>query len=106
VHSQLVEPEKGVQQRTDPKSEAGRRMIMLPGFVVAELRQHLVSFVPPEMDGPVFAGPRGGLPRRRNWSRTWSRARTGAGISDRVHLHDLRHMGATLAAQTGGRPRS
>jgi integrase len=40
VHSQLVEPEKGVQQRTDPKSEAGRRQITLPDFVVTELRHH------------------------------------------------------------------
>ena len=102
IHSQLVEPEKGVQQRTDPKSEAGRRLITLPPFVVSELRHHLVTYVPNDVDAAVFAGPRGGLPRRRNWSRTWSRARQAAGVSDRVHLHDLRHMGATLAAQSGG----
>ena len=102
VHSQLVEPEKGVQQRTDPKSEAGRRLITLPDFVVTELRHHLVAYVPNDVDAAVFAGPRGGLPRRRNWSRIWSKARHAAGVSDQVHLHDLRHMGATLAAQSGG----
>lgn len=102
VQSQLIEPEKGVQQRTDPKSEAGRRMVTLPAFVVDELRHHLVTYVPAEVDAPIFAGARGGLPRRRNWSRTWARARGAAGVPDRVHLHDLRHMGATLAAQNGG----
>ena len=102
IHTQLVEPGKGQQQRGDPKSEAGRRTIRLPAFVVGELRKHLVTFVPPELDAPLFVGERGGFPRRRNWSRIWSRARRAAGVSERVHLHDLRHMGATLAAQSGG----
>ena len=61
-----------------------------------------VAYVPNDMDAAVFASPRGGLPRRRNWSRIWSKARHGAGVSDQVHLHDLRHMGAPLAAQSGG----
>jgi integrase len=74
----------------------------VPDFVVDELRRHLVAYVPHDVDAPLFLRSEGGVPRRRNWSRIWSRARTAAGVSDRVHLHDLRHMGATLAAQSGG----
>ena len=102
VDSQLVEPEKGIQERTRPKSDAGRRSVTLPAFVVDELRRHLIAYVEPDVDAPVFAGPYGGLPRRRNWARIWSKARTLSGVADTVHLHDLRHLGATLAAQSGG----
>lgn len=50
---QLIEPEKGVQQRTDPKSDAGRHKVKLPGFVVRELRAHPVTFVPSDLDAPL-----------------------------------------------------
>jgi integrase len=102
VAGQLVEVGSGTHQRTAPKSDAGRRTVALPGFVVDELRAHLREYVPPEMDAPVFAGERGGIPLRRNWARIWSRARRAAGLPSTVHLHDLRHTGATLAAQSGG----
>lgn len=98
----MSQVEKGAQERTDPKSEAGKRLVTLPPFVVAELRQHLVAYVPANVDAPVFVGRRGGVPRRRNWSRTWSKARRASGVPNGVHLHDLRHMGATLSAQSGG----
>jgi hypothetical protein len=62
VLEQLVEPETGLQLRTDPESEAGRPLITLPSFIVNELRQHLVTYVANDVDAAVVAGPRDGLP--------------------------------------------
>ncbi len=101
VAEQLIELPGGEQVRTPPKSEAGRRKVSLPAFVAEELGGHMDSFVASDVDAPLFAVSRGGLPTRRNWSRIWSRARTKADLTETVHIHDLRHAGATLAAQTG-----
>jgi integrase len=48
----------------------------------------------------VFLGPKGGRPTRNNFHIIWSIAREAAGILD-LHLLDLRHIGNTLAAETG-----
>ena len=100
INEQLIEL-GGRQTRTPPKSDAGRRKVILPAFVVEELAQHLDDYVPVDPDAPLFAGARGGIPTRANWARTWNRARSAAGLPGEIHLHDLRHAGATLAAQSG-----
>jgi integrase len=100
VNEQLIEL-AGRQIRTAPKSDAGRRRVTLPAFVVGELARHIDTYVGPGPDSPLFAGHRGGVPTRTNWARTWTKARRQAGLPPNIHLHDLRHAGATLAAQTG-----
>lgn len=105
IDQQLVELADGRQLRTAPKSEAGRRRVTLPRFVTDELEDHLKRFVDPKPDALVFVGERGGVPTRRNWARTWDRAKRSAGLPDSIHLHDLRHAGATMAAQTGATTR-
>lgn len=102
VSNQLIEPGKGPRRHVDPKSEAGKRRVALPGFVIEELRGHLVAYVPPDLDAPIFTGTHGGIPLRRNWARIWAKARKSAGLPAFVHLHDLRHAAGTLAAQAGG----
>ncbi|XVV05295.1 tyrosine-type recombinase/integrase [Actinosynnema sp. CA-248983] len=57
-------------------------------------------FVDDDPDAWVFVGPKGGRPKRNNFWHIWDKARKAAGIPD-VHLHDLRHTGNTLAAETG-----
>lgn len=47
----------------------------------------------------VFEGPTGTRPTR-NFHTIWSKTRAKAGIPD-LHLHDLRHTGNALAAETG-----
>ncbi|MDL4777718.1 tyrosine-type recombinase/integrase [Actinomadura xylanilytica] len=47
------------------------------------------------------AGPKSGRPRRSNFNRIWKRAVRDAGANPALHLHDLKHTGGTLAAQTG-----
>jgi integrase len=101
VTGQLVELQNGHHVRTAPKSDAGLRSVALPAFVTAELAAHLDRYVGPEPGAPVFVGTKGGVPTRTNWSRVWIAGRERAGLPSNAHLHDLRHAGATLAAQTG-----
>ena len=101
VDGQLVELRDGSHVRAAPKSAAGKRTVAVPNFVVKELESHLQTYVAGDPDSLVFTGDRGGSPCRRNWARTWGRARSTAGLPDTVHLHDLRHSGATLSAQLG-----
>jgi integrase len=99
----IAELNSGEQRVKGPKSDAGRRSIALPGAILPELRTHFSSdgFAEPGTDGRLFVGPRGATPRRRNFTRVWKRAVSSAGVNPDLHLHDLRHTGGTLAAQTG-----
>lgn len=67
------------------------------------MRQHLATsgFTDPEPDGRPFRGPKGATPRRNNFNGIWKAAVKAAGANPELHLHDLRHTGATLTAQTG-----
>ncbi len=83
-----------------PKSEAGRRTVVIPSVAVDVLRFHLEVYAERSQDGLVFVGPKGAPLRRANFSRQWRRAIAKAGLSG-VHFHDLRHTGNTLASRTG-----
>ncbi len=65
-----------------------------------ELEGHLRHYVAASPDAPVFTGPHGGVLYRKTFSRHWRTARTEVGV-ERLHFHDLRHTGNTLAAATG-----
>jgi integrase len=51
----------------------------------------------------VFVGANGGQLRRSNFSKTWARARAlaKAGLPSDLHVHDLRHTGNMLTAESG-----
>jgi integrase len=74
--------------------------VVFPEFLVPDLRDHLDRFVGADPDALLFVGPRGGRPRRNNFHRLWHKARTRVGLP-KVHLHDLRHTGSTLAVESG-----
>jgi integrase len=84
-----------------PKTAAGRRVVAIPAALLPCLRQHLADFVGEDPEALLFAGPKGGAPRRSNFQRQWSRALAAADLPSTVHIHDLRHTGNTLAAQSG-----
>lgn len=44
-----------------PKSEAGRRIVPMPGFLVAEVRKHLDTYAGPRRDDWVFPADDGGM---------------------------------------------
>ena len=111
----LVDGERLV---STPKSAAGVRDVTIPPHLVPSIKAHLDEYAQPGPSGLLFPAASGGhlsqstlngKPARRriikgriiNESATgFCRAREAAGRPD-LRLHDLRHTGAVLAAQTG-----
>jgi integrase len=83
-----------------PKSEAGKRTVTLPAFVLPEIAAHLDRFTGPDADSFVFVGPKNAPLRRSNFTRTWQHATESAELTG-FHIHDLRHTGNHIAAATG-----
>jgi integrase len=77
------------------KSEASKRKVPLPELIMSELRSHVDTYTARGPDAFVFVGVKGGQLRRSNFSRTWTRALATASLPDDIHVHDLRHTGAT-----------
>jgi len=88
-----------------PKSEAGRRTIALPPFLVPKIESHLARFAAPGPDGRVFAGERGGPLRRHVVQKHWTRARSTVDLPTGFRFHDLRHTANTLTAAAGASTR-
>lgn len=84
-----------------PKSHAGQRVVAIPPHLWPVVQTHLDEHTGNEADALLFARP--GTNRHlihTEVTKTYTKARTAAGRPD-LRLHDLRHTGATLAAQTG-----
>lgn len=58
----------------EPKSEAGKRTVVIPGIVVEALDVHLAAYTAPEPEAPVFTGPEGTALRRATLSKEWAAA--------------------------------
>lgn len=101
VRKAIAEMEDGTQIEDDPKSEAGKRWVSLPKGLRGDIEAHLAKYAQTGPDGRLFAGARGGIPRRRNFNRVWKKALTTAKVGQDLHLHDLRHTGSTLSASSG-----
>jgi integrase len=103
VDRAIAQLDTGEQKVKGPKSDAGRRSVALPAAILPDLRQHLATsgFTDPGPDGRLFRGPKGATPRRNNFNGVWKAAVKAARANPGLHLHDLRHAGATLTAQTG-----
>lgn len=86
-----------VRQDKDPKSRAGRRRVTIPPHVVPVLREHMEQFAGQDR---VFVGNDGEPLRGNTLYQAFVRARGRVGL-DWLTLHDLRHTGSTLAAQSG-----
>ena len=94
-----IQPDAGPTFDGDPKANSGRT-VSLPAFLVPEVEAHLAEFVGRAPDAYVFLGPMGARPARSNFHTIWDKARQQSGVPQ-PHLHDLRHTGNTLAAETG-----
>jgi integrase len=105
VRYSLTELSTGSYAFGPPKSEAGRRQVLIPDVIVPQLRDHLAQYAQPESDGFVFTSPGGRWLRQSNFRRrAWAPALAAAGLSG-VHFHDLRHAGNTLSADAGANVR-
>jgi integrase len=83
-----------------PKTDAGRRVVAIPGVIVPDLEAHLGEWATPGLDNLVFPGASGRPFRTATLHAAWHRALRCAGIEG-LRFHDLRHTGNTLAAATG-----
>jgi integrase len=91
---------KGTYEISDPKSFAGSRDVYVPGNLIPVIEQHLSEHVAAGQDALLFPNATGGHLQPATFNRHWYRARAAAGRDD-LRFHDLRHTGATMAAQTG-----
>ncbi|WP_405152199.1 site-specific integrase [Sphaerisporangium sp. NBC_01403] len=86
---------------TEPKSAAGKRTVVIPGLITHDLEAHLKDFAQDGDEGLIFAGPDDGPIWNSNFNRRfWGKALADAGLP-KIHFHDLRHTGNTLAANAG-----
>jgi integrase len=104
IVEQLQELKRGGYLVGPPKSDAGRRLVSLPDFMMGELVVHLAEHAEQGGDGRLFRGARGGPLRRAVLQRAWDEARLKVGVPH-LHFHDLRHTGNTFAAATGASTR-
>jgi integrase len=77
-------------------------MVSFPAAILSELQHHLDTYTLNGPDGWVFVNEHGQPWHRGNFNRAvrWREAREQIGLPN-LHLHDLRHTGNTLAAQSG-----
>jgi integrase len=85
----------------DPKSEAGRRTVVLPNQALTALVTHLEQFGCAST-GELVTGPKGKAARRASVSQAWIDAKTAVGADLDLHIHDLRHHAATMTARMPG----
>jgi integrase len=84
-----------------PKSDAGRRVVVIPPVILPDVSSHLASFTPPNADALAFTSPGGKPLRHGNFRRgTWLPALATTGLHG-IHFHDLRHAGNLLVAHAG-----
>jgi integrase len=72
-----AEPELCTGERVpgDTKSQAGKRFLVLPGFMRKDLERHLAWFAEKGAHGLLFVGEKGAPFRRSSFGRKWRRAR-------------------------------
>ncbi|WP_440069771.1 site-specific integrase [Streptosporangium sp. OZ121] len=86
---------------TEPKSAAGKRTVVIPGLIIEDLRAHVKASTQDGDKGLIFAGPDDGPLRNTDFNRrVWAQALKDANLP-KIHFHDLRHTGNTLAANAG-----
>jgi integrase len=99
VRRGVVRTEDGFKTTT-PKSVAGSRDVHVPPHLLPAIKDHLVDHVEPGTESLLFPAVGGGHLAPATLYRRFYKAREAAGRPD-LRFHDLRHTGATLAAQSG-----
>lgn len=83
-----------------PKTAAGVRDVAIPPHIRPILKAHLKNHVGPGGDSLLFSTDDGGHMHSDNYRTHWEKARSAIG-KPTLRVHDLRHVGAVLAAQSG-----
>jgi len=101
ITRQLTEARGQAPFFAPPKTAAGKRRVIVPGSVIAEIQQHLDGYTGPAPDALLFTSPHGQVLRHSNFRRAiWTDALATTGLNG-VHFHDLRHAGNHLVAEAG-----
>jgi len=90
---------QGQYEFDSPKSEAGARTIALPPHIAPILQEHLDTFTGNDQDALVFTTQSGAI-MLNAVEQSLRRYLDRIGRND-IRVHDLRHMGMTLAAESG-----
>ncbi|MEW2439114.1 tyrosine-type recombinase/integrase [Streptomyces caniferus] len=103
IRVRMAAPELTTGRRApgDTKSDAGKRLVVLPAFLRTDLRRHLDWYAEKEPDGLLFVGEKGKPFRRSTFGRKWRKARALVGMPEGFRFYDLRHTGHTLATRSG-----
>ncbi|MFH9496235.1 tyrosine-type recombinase/integrase [Streptomyces globisporus] len=103
IRVRMAAPELTTGRRApgDTKSEAGKRVVVLPAFLRTDLRRHLDWYAEKGPDGLLFVGEKGKPFRRSTFGRKWRRARALVDMPEGFRFYDLRHTGHTLATRSG-----
>lgn len=93
---------KGAWLVGPPKTAHGVRDVAVPPHVSEVLERHLAEYTPQRDDALLFPSPRDPdtYLQRSTLNLSWRPAAEAAGVPG-MRWHDLRHTGATLAAQAG-----
>jgi integrase len=101
VRQSAVHLKSGKRHISEPKTKASRRTISIPPHLAPMIEAHLDRFVAERADSTVIVGRRNKEPLGGStWDYLWHIARQEIGRPE-IHLHDLRHSGATWAAGLG-----
>ena len=84
----------------EPKTSAGIRTVNVPPHIRPALKKHLATHVGKGAEALLFTGKAGGHIRHYEYQYPWEKAREAIGKPN-FRVHDLRHVGAVLAAQSG-----
>ncbi len=100
VRRQLTEV-NGYLTSGPPKTDAGKRAVVIPAMILPDVRDHLNNHAAPGAEALVFTSP-GGIPLRHGnfRRRVWLPALAATGTTG-IHFHDLRHAGNLLIAHAG-----
>jgi integrase len=90
----------GVFTVGEPKTSAGVRDVAVPPHIRPMIKAHLRSHVGRSPDALLFPGEGGGHLRADLYRTHWEKARAAI-KKPNLRVHDLRHVGAVLAAQSG-----
>ncbi|MGA2806379.1 MAG: tyrosine-type recombinase/integrase [Acidimicrobiales bacterium] len=104
IEEQMVSLDGGRRLLTEPKTEAGRRVVALPQLVLDSLAEHLGG-IGDDPDSLLFPAEGGGLLPTTTFYKHWRRARHHVGHDELPgNLRNRRH--STIWAASGAIPRS
>jgi integrase len=91
---------KGKSTVGEPKTAAGVRDVAVPPHIRPIMKAHLKNHVNSDPESLLFPTETGIHMHGDNYRTPWEKARAAIGKPN-LRVHDLRHVGAVLAAQSG-----